>query len=127
VLLLILALVAIGVTAQETPPNSPKAAVNDLRNKVRDPDSFVLERAWIMPNKWGGILCVTYRAKNGFGGYNRELAVYNHKGGRKANETTPFQFEGSGDDMGGGAFTDPNSRMCHKKNDDGIDVTKESR
>ena len=43
-----------------------------LRSAMRNPSSFVLEEVLIMGN---GAACYTYRAQNGFGGTNEELAV----------------------------------------------------
>lgn len=44
-----------------------------IKAAMRDPESFDLEQV-LMIEKTGAI-CYTYRAKNGFGGFNRELAV----------------------------------------------------
>jgi len=54
-------------------------AVASLRKALRDPDSFKLERAFTtMDAKYA---CVLYRARNGFGGMNRERVVFTTKGG----------------------------------------------
>jgi hypothetical protein len=54
-------------------------AVASLKNALRDPDSFKLERAFTtMDAKYA---CVLYRAKNGFGGMNREHVVFTEAGG----------------------------------------------
>jgi hypothetical protein len=47
-------------------------AAKALRQAARNPDSFVLEKALVMPN---GAACLEYRAQNGFGGMSREQAV----------------------------------------------------
>lgn len=47
-----------------------------LKKNMRDPDSFRLENVLLMPS---GVVCYEYRAKNGFGGYNRDVAVYQPK------------------------------------------------
>ena len=44
-----------------------------LKNAMRDPDSFTIEKATIQNN--GKSSCYEYRAKNGFGGFNRGQAV----------------------------------------------------
>ena len=43
-----------------------------MKKALRDPDSFKLESAMAMDS---GAACYVYRARNGFGGYNREQAV----------------------------------------------------
>jgi len=55
-----------------------KLAVSILRNSMRDPDSFVPESVYI--NDRPGYACIQYRARNGFGGMNREMAVVNLAG-----------------------------------------------
>jgi hypothetical protein len=47
-------------------------AAKSIRSGARNPDSFVLESALVMPS---GAACLEYRAQNGFGGMNREQAV----------------------------------------------------
>ena len=49
------------------------AGARSLKKNMRDPDSFVLETALQMSS---GAVCYAYRAKNGFGGYNRAVAYY---------------------------------------------------
>jgi len=54
-------------------------AVASLKKAMRDPDSFKLERAFTtMDAKYA---CVLYRARNGFGGMNRDHVVFTTKGG----------------------------------------------
>lgn len=43
-----------------------------LKARMRNPDSIVFERA--ATNSDGSLVCFVYRAQNGFGGMNRELA-----------------------------------------------------
>jgi hypothetical protein len=43
-----------------------------LRASMRNPESLVVEEAW--SNKSGSMICIAYRAQNGFGGMNRENA-----------------------------------------------------
>lgn len=50
-----------------------EGVVRGLRDLVRDPDSMVVEQALV--SEAGDVVCVRYRARNGFGGMNRELAV----------------------------------------------------
>jgi len=52
------------------------AGAKTLKRNMRDPDSFKLESVIKMTS---GAICYEYRAKNGFGGYNREAAVYQPK------------------------------------------------
>jgi hypothetical protein len=48
-----------------------------LRDQMRDPDSFVIEKVFTLKNKKGvEITCFEYRSKNGFGGMNRDTALY---------------------------------------------------
>ncbi|MBZ5566571.1 MAG: hypothetical protein LAN64_01840 [Acidobacteriia bacterium] len=52
-----------------------KILVAELKDQMRDPDSFVTERVQARKNnKERGGLCIWYRAKNGMGGYNRAVA-----------------------------------------------------
>jgi uncharacterized OB-fold protein len=44
-----------------------------IKHRLRDPDSLVWE--YFLSNETGDLLCIGYRAKNGFGGMNREHAV----------------------------------------------------
>lgn len=50
------------------------AAGNALVKSLRNPDSLVIEAA--LATEDGKTLCIRYRAQNGFGGMNRETAVY---------------------------------------------------
>jgi hypothetical protein len=64
------------------------AVIPAIRNRMRDPDSFIFEEASIVNR--GKIventICLFYRSKNGYGGYNRESAqiqladIYDIKG-----------------------------------------------
>lgn len=45
-----------------------------IKKTMRDPDSLVWES--IRANDDASVICVEYRARNGFGGMNREFAVY---------------------------------------------------
>jgi hypothetical protein len=54
-------------------------SVASLKKAMRDPDSFKLERAFTtMDAKYA---CILYRARNGFGGMNRDHVVFTTKGG----------------------------------------------
>ena len=66
-------------TAQETPEDSLRtgqafAVGQRLKQIVRNPDSLVIEQANASDD--GKLLCVTYRAQNGFGGMNRETGTW---------------------------------------------------
>lgn len=57
-----------------------RMAVGGLKKAARDPDSLVVESA--RTNKDGTVVCLEYRARNGFGGMNREhLAIADGKAG----------------------------------------------
>ena len=54
-----------------------QATVTDavsLRQAMRDPDSLVFEK--ILASDDGGVVCIRYRARNGFGGMDRERATF---------------------------------------------------
>lgn len=50
------------------------ARVVSLSKAVRDPSSFRIIGQWDFPEK--DTFCIQYRAKNGFGGYSVEYAVF---------------------------------------------------
>lgn len=56
-----------------------------LREKMRDPDSLVIEHVYAkMDHKPDHpLMCIAYRAHNAFGGYSRQMAEY--KGGDNVN------------------------------------------
>ncbi len=54
------------------------AAGKLVKSTMRDPDSLVWET--ISANEDASIMCFEYRAKNGFGGMNREFVVITNKG-----------------------------------------------
>lgn len=56
------------------------AGAATLKKTMRDPDSFELESALVIEES--GAVCYTYRARNGFGGMNRDNAVL-ADGGKK--------------------------------------------
>jgi hypothetical protein len=65
--------------AQDKRAEMAAVAVASLKNALRDPDSFKLERAFTtMDAKYA---CILYRARNGFGGMNREHVVFTEAGG----------------------------------------------
>lgn len=45
-----------------------------VKERMRDPDSLVWEE--MRANEDGSVVCLEYRAKNGFGGMNREFVIY---------------------------------------------------
>ena len=54
---------------------SHRGLVSQVKNRLRDPDSFEHVETRITPNKNGRhIVIMTYRARNGFGGMNIEKA-----------------------------------------------------
>lgn len=50
------------------------ALLKSVKNSLRDPESFAVE--YVGVNEDTTVACVEYRAKNGFGGMNKEFAVY---------------------------------------------------
>ncbi|GJH22774.1 hypothetical protein CBA19CS22_39550 [Caballeronia novacaledonica] len=52
-----------------------------IRDGMRDPDSFKLEAA--AKNKKTGMICYQFRARNGFGGMNRDASMYSTAGNGK--------------------------------------------
>lgn len=51
-----------------------RAATAAIRATVRDPDSLVIEEVGVSLD--GKVACATYRARNGFGGMNRERMAF---------------------------------------------------
>jgi hypothetical protein len=45
-----------------------------VKDRLRNPDSLVIESAFVMFST--DAVCLTYRAENAFGGMNREVAVF---------------------------------------------------
>lgn len=64
------------------------ASAVSIKRSSRDPDAFILESALLMDDKSG---CLTYRAKNGFGGYSRGYAVMRPDGNTLVDEMLAFQ------------------------------------
>lgn len=54
--------------------NQTVAAAKAVKQALRDPDSLTWES--IRANDDASVICLEYRAKNGFGGMNREFAVF---------------------------------------------------
>ena len=50
------------------------ALLKSVKSSLRDPESFAVEYVGVSED--ATVACVEYRAKNGFGGMNKELAVY---------------------------------------------------
>jgi hypothetical protein len=59
------------------------SGAKQLKNAMRNPDSFKVSNALFMDN---GVVCYEYRAQNGFGGMNVGRAVLTAKGMLKTNE-----------------------------------------
>jgi len=60
--------------AEEIGDMQALAAGQALKRAARNPESLVIEDAFASAD--GHILCLNYRAQNGFGGMNRESVVY---------------------------------------------------
>lgn len=50
-----------------------RASYKGLKSSLKDPDSLVVEKLLI--DEKGTVACMQYRAKNGFGGYNKDIVV----------------------------------------------------
>ena len=59
------------------------AGAMTLRDSMRNPESFVVESAFVVDGT--DTLCYEYRAQNGFGGMNREMAVISIKSNKVVN------------------------------------------
>lgn len=86
-LITLLLLSALALQSASAPPNLKVAqAVRGavaLQDAMRDPDSFVIERVFTFTNKAGvEFTCFEYRSRNGFGGMNRETALYSEYKGK---------------------------------------------
>lgn len=51
-----------------------RIAIGSLRKAVRDPNSLVVEEVY--SRRPANAICIRYRAKNGFGGFNRATIVF---------------------------------------------------
>lgn len=101
---------ASNIAANATPSATPSSsASNDLggmavlagaslKKSARDPDSLEIERAFGRTEKHGvSYVCITYRARNGFGGMNREHVVFSLAGGDPSSRAWNKWCTGSGD------------------------------
>ncbi len=61
------------------------SAISSLKNALRDPSSLQLD--WVGVNEKGTVVCIDYRAKNGFGGYAKEYITYVNGSPSKSAET----------------------------------------
>ena len=71
--------------------------VSQVRNMMRDPDSFVLERVTTRSNKNGySNVCVYFRSKNGFGGYESGIYAFvdSKKGVQRLDVASDYYFFG---------------------------------
>jgi hypothetical protein len=59
--------------AQKDRAYAQYAAIAQLRQTLRDPDSLVVEFAGVTED--GTTVCIQYRAKNGSGGYDKAIAI----------------------------------------------------
>lgn len=51
-------------------------AVKVLHDNAKDPDSLVVEKIYANSKSDKPQLCIRYRARNGYGGYEKEMAKY---------------------------------------------------
>lgn len=61
--------------------NAANGVARALKDSMRDPDSLKIDSMRVSDDS--KTVCVEYRAKNGFGGYNRELVTYLDGKGKK--------------------------------------------
>lgn len=54
------------------------AAGTALKASLRDPASLVIEKGRVSDD--GSVVCIDYRARNGFGGMNREYVAFDKRG-----------------------------------------------
>lgn len=83
--LLLLSALAFQSTSTPTEPEVAQAlrGAVALQDTMRDPDSLVIEKVFILTNKKGvQITCYEYRARNRFGGMNRDAAAYTEYKGK---------------------------------------------
>jgi hypothetical protein len=67
-----------------------------LHSGMRDPDSFKIDKVWVMHSeKHGDAICYTYYARNGFGGMNHSAADYapNKTGNYRLNPAS-YDYDG---------------------------------
>lgn len=57
-------------------------AAGRIKDSLRDPESLKIEA--MRASEDGSIVCAGYRAKNGFGGMNYEIAIFTPKGSSRA-------------------------------------------
>ncbi|QCI93375.1 zinc ribbon domain-containing protein [Novosphingobium sp. EMRT-2] len=72
--------------ADQTRLKSAVAAAKAVKAALRDPDSLVVER--IGTDDAGSLVCIEYRARNGFGGMNRSFVAF--KDGSPKEEASYF-------------------------------------
>lgn len=65
-------------TAQDLRLSTIASAGEALRRAARDPESVIFES--VKANAGATVICLQYRAKNGFGGMTREVLVLTPKG-----------------------------------------------
>jgi hypothetical protein len=82
--------------AQDTKPEVAQAVRGavKLQDQMRDPDSFVVEKVFTMTNKATVVItCFEYRARNGFGGMDRDAALYTEYQGKPHVDTRGLYTE----------------------------------
>jgi DNA-directed RNA polymerase subunit RPC12/RpoP len=71
--------------------------LRQIRDSMRDPDSFVVER--VTANDDASVICVQYHARNGFNGMNREQVVVDNGKGNKGADAWKKRCTSSMHDM----------------------------
>jgi hypothetical protein len=61
---------------QDEQAQATQLAIMVIRKSLRDPDSLIVDEAFTRDGK---LICIQYRARNGFGGVNRSFAAVNVK------------------------------------------------
>lgn len=90
-------LIAVSAVGQNLETDAIKAAgyVSQVHNRMRDPDSFRLERVTTRGNKNGySNICVYFRSHNGFGGYEDGVYAFldSKKGVRMLDVSVDYAF-----------------------------------
>ena len=118
---IVLALLMTGVLAlgqaYKVDIETAKQEAASLREQMRDPDSFVVERVIYTVHKNKEEYCFFYRSKNGFGGMNRASTFYQIE--HKKNGEIKRDWD---DNRYGREF---NCGYVRKREDPGADITQE--
>jgi len=76
----------------DNPVQRAKDDIQTIQNSLRNPDSFILEAAYVLNHGAGSSVCIKYRAQNGFGGTNRNWLRFEFRNAKKSGEVRPDFF-----------------------------------